>query len=427
MLMDVRESRLENGIRVVTSSIPRVESVALGIWIGAGSRHEGHRLAGVSHFIEHLLFKGTRRRTARDISCAIEGRGGYINAFTQEECTCYYARVACEHLAQALDVLADMYARPLFAAADIVKERGVIVDEIKMYRDQPQQVVQELMTDALWQEHPLGRPVVGTPETLAGITRAALARYKRRMYVPGNTVFAFAGSLDHAACIRAVRRLAGRWRGRRAPAWAPVGRSVAQAPLVLRGKEIEQSHLALGIRIFGRHDRRRYALRLLNAVLGENMSSRLFQIVRERHGLAYSIQSSFHLFAESGALVVSAGLDRQRTTRALELIVRELARLKEQPPGARELQRAKDYVLGQLRLGLESTSNQMMWIGDNLLAYGRFIPPETAIRQVERVTAGEVRALAGEILRPDRVSLAVLAPDIAEKDAPGVRRLIGAL
>jgi predicted Zn-dependent peptidase len=427
MLMDVRAGRLGNGVRVVTSAIPRVESVALGIWVGAGSRFERAEWGGISHFIEHLLFKGTRHRTARDISRAIEGRGGYLNAFTQEESTCYYARVACDRLGEALDVLTDMYLCPLFAGEDIAKERGVIVEEIMMYRDQPQHVVQELMTAALWRGHPLGRPVSGSPESLARVNRAALLDYKRAAYVPANTVFAFAGKVSHEPCLRRVQRLFGRLGRRPAPPCARVGERVGQEQVVVENKGIEQTQVALGIRLFGRRDPRRYALRLLNAVLGENMSSRLFQIVREQHGLAYSIHSSYHLFADSGALVVSAGLDRKRSVPALELIVRELARLKESAVGPRDLKRAKDYVLGQLRLGLESTTNQMMWIGDNLISHGRFIPPEEIIGQVERVSAADIRRLAGETLAAARTSLAVVSPDLAARDQPALRKLLGRL
>jgi len=426
-LMDVQESRLANGVRVITSTIPRVQSVALGIWIGAGSRYEDQQRAGISHFVEHLLFKGTRRRSAKDISAAIEGRGGYLNAFTQEESTCYHARVAYEHLDVALDVLTDMYLNPLFEPREIDKERSVIIEEIMMYRDQPQHVVHELMTDALWLQHPLGRPVIGTPETLRTFTRDTLLQYKESMYVTSNTVFALAGRISHEDCVQRVAAFVARLKQKPVPRCARVGTGVKQRRITLRTKEIEQTHLAMGIRIFGRHDPRRYALRVMNALLGENASSRLFQVVREKHGLAYSISSGFHLFNDTGALVISAGLDRKRSLKAIGLLVRELARLKEHPVGLRELGRAKEYAVGQLRLGLESTTNHMLWIGDNLISYGRFIPPDEIIARITAVRAEEIQSLASDILRGEAVSLAVISPDLSSAHEPAIGDLLNEL
>jgi len=418
--MDVRETKLPNGVRVITSTLPRVQSVTFGIWIGVGARYEGKSLSGVSHFIEHLLFKGTRKRSAKDISREIEGYGGYLNAFTQEESTCYYARVACNRLWKAMDVLGDMYCGPLFDPVEISKERGVIVEEIMMYKDQPQQVVQEMLSESVWENHPLGRPVIGTTETLAGMDRALILRFKDESYLPGNTVFAFAGNVRHEDCVAKVANLVRGRNGKRMPRCQPVTKNISQKPMMLQKKEIEQTHMAMGVRIFGRHDKRRYALRLLNVVLGENMSSRLFQVVRERHGLAYSVHSSVHLFEDSGAMVVSAGLDRKRTYKAAELIISEISRLKEQPVGRRELMMAKEYVIGQLKLGLESTTHHMMWIGDNLMSYGRFITPEEVIERVQKVDAEDIGELARTIFHDAKTSLAMISPDI-NVDADGRR------
>ncbi len=412
MLMNVQESKLSSGVRVVTSALPNVQSVTFGIWVGVGSRYESRHLAGISHFIEHLLFKGTLKRSAKDISHEIEGYGGYLNAFTQEESTCYYARVACNRLWNALDVLADMYNEPRFDTAEIKKECGVIMDEIMMYRDQPQQVVQEMLSDAVWHDHSLGRPVIGTPETLSMMDRKVIVEFKKQNYLPVNTVFAFAGCLKHEDCVKHVNQvISGKIEGR-LPRYKKVTASVRQKSIVIQKKEIEQTHMALGMRIFGRYDKRRYALRLLNVILGENMSSRLFQVVREKHGLAYSVHSSVHLFAESGALVISAGLDRKRTMKAIELIVGEIKRLMSITVGVRELDMAKEYVIGQLKLGLESTTNQMMWIGDNLISYGKFIPPEEIIDNINRVTRSDILHLAGGIFAGSRTSLAMVSPDI---------------
>ena len=427
MLTDVGQSRLANGVRVITSSLPHVASVSIGIWVGVGARYEAGRVSGISHFIEHLLFKGTRRRSPRDISRAIEGRGGYLNAFTQEESTCYYARVTDDQLPKAFDVLADMYMHPRFDAADIDKERGVILEEIMMYRDQPHHVVQELLGQALWQRHALGRPVIGSPETLGRMTRRDIQAFKQRGYAPGNTVVAAAGRLDHDRCAALVARAMRGLRKRSVPGCRSVTERVGQSPIVIERRDIEQVHLAIGFRLFGRDDERRYALRVLNAVLGENMSSRLFQVVREKHGLAYSVHSSCHLYRDSGALVISAGLDRHRYRRAQELTLRELARLKNRPVGAGELKQAKDYVIGQTRLGLESTSQQMMWVGDGLLSRGRFVPPDEAIAKLAAVTAEDVQSVARDVLLPSRASFAMVAPEAREDDRTYARDLLARL
>ncbi|MFC1452344.1 M16 family metallopeptidase [Verrucomicrobiota bacterium] len=425
--MEVSVTRLDNGARVATSTLAHVESVSVGVWVGVGSRYESNRLAGMSHFIEHLLFKGTAKRTAKDISAAVEGCGGYLNAFTQEESTCYYARVPFDRAWRALDVLADMYFHPRLDPKDIDKEKGVVIEEIMMYRDQPHHVVQEMLASEMWRKHPVGRPVIGSPETLAAVSREDILGYKNRKYVPANTVFAFAGRIGHDACVRRVERLAADAPAGRLPSLQRVTGRVAQGSAVFQTKDIEQSHLALGVRLFGRNDTRRHALKILNVVLGENMSSRLFQIVREKHGLAYSVHSAVQLFDETGALVISAGLDRKSKVKALELIVRELVRLKSQPVGAAELKRAKDYVIGQIRLALESTSHRMTWVGDNILTYGRFVTPEETIGKIEAVSASDVQALAREVIRKRRTTLAVIAPDISREDKARMRTALNAL
>ncbi len=429
MLMTVRQSRTRSGARVVTSSIPHVESVALGIWVGVGSRFEPEALGGISHFTEHLLFKGTRSRSARDITIAIEGRGGYLNAFTSEEHTCYYARVGYDKLEPALEVLSDMYLRSRFESAEIEKERGVILEEIMMYRDQPRHQVQELLQEGLWPAHPLGRPIIGTPESLAGMKRATFRSFVGAHYTAPNTVVALAGRVDHDACVAAVERaLRGlNGAGTKPGACPPVRARLGLRHTQFQEKEIEQTHLALGVRLFGYRDERRHALKLLSAILGENMSSRLFQIVRERHGLAYSVHSHVQLFRDSGALTVSAGLDRKRKTRALELIVKELARLRDRAVGADELRRAKDYVIGQLRLAMESTSNQMMWVGENILTRGRFTPPEETIAKLENVTAADIQKLAALILRRSAISLAVISPDLPKAEQARLQTALSGL
>ena len=417
MLDHVQETTLANGARIITAPQPDAESVAIGIWVAVGGRHEDARVAGASHFIEHMLFKGTRRRSARAISLAIEGRGGYLNAYTQEDATCYYARLPHERLAEAFDVLADMYCEPKLAPADVDRERTVIIEELRMGHDQPQQVVQEQLMAGLWSGHPLGRPLVGNENALRRMTRATLDAYRRRHYLPRATIFAMAGRLDHATCVSLVREAIGRRPGGRPPAASRVDRSVPQERVRLATRKIEQVHAAIGFRCFGRHDERRFALRLLNSILGENMSSRLFQIVRERHGLAYAVQSSFQCYNDTGAMVISAGLDRSRSPDALRLIATEVARIRAKPVDRAELRRARDYLQGQFRLGLEGTSSQMQWIGDTLSNYGRMVKPDEVLGKLMAVTADDIQRVAVDVLDPHRLTLALVTPEQDPRDA----------
>jgi predicted Zn-dependent peptidase len=403
-------SQLPSGLRVVTAEMPHMESVAVGLWIGVGGRYEAERVCGVSHFIEHMLFKGTRRRSAKEISQTVEGIGGYLNAFTGEETTCYYARASHRHLDTLLDVLADMYLQPRFAAADIVKERDVIKEELRMYRDQPDHYVQELLTETLWPNHPLGRSLTGSPRSLDHIDRAALLDYKQHRYIAANTVVAVSGHCRHDDIARRVHKILTLPRSGHAPRFRPACSNQRAPRLRFCQKNVEQSHLMLAVRGYSRHDERRYALKLLSVILGENMSSRLFQVIREQHGLAYSIQSSTSFLADTGAFVVSVGLDSRWLPKALRLILRELKRAAERAPTARELRQAKDYAIGQMRLGLENTTNQMMWLGEHLLAYGFIETPEEVERRVEAVGADMLLRVAADAFRNRRLNAAVITP-----------------
>ncbi|MBT3193146.1 MAG: insulinase family protein [Verrucomicrobia bacterium] len=411
MFENVNETKLANGVRVVTSSVPHVQSVSLGIWVGVGSRHESKPMGGASHFLEHLMFKGSEKRSALDITRAIEGKGGYLNAFTQEESTCYYARVGYDHLRSTLEVLADMVLHPRLDPTDIDKERHVILEEMMMYRDQPHHLVHEMLEAAVWPQHPLGRAIIGTESSVGTMSPEDLRRFKETKYVPANTVVAFAGRVEHAACVEHVTELMASLERGPMPRSVRFTNDTTRTKAVLDAKEIEQTHVAMGFRVFGRLDKRRHALKLLNTILGENMSSRLFQVVRERHGLAYSIHSGCHLYADSGLLTISAGLDHARAEKAVALILKEVDRFRQRPVSGSELRRAKDYVIGQLQLGLESTSNQMMWIGENLLAHGRVMDPEEAISAMQAVGVEDVRKVANTFLRKSRLSIAMVAPN----------------
>ena len=410
--MEFKITKIENGIRVVTVPMPGVESVSAGIWAGVGSRHEKEDISGISHFLEHMLFKGTKKRSARDIVCSVEGRGGYLNAFTQEESTCYYIRAAADGFEGSYEVLCDMAASSSFPPEEVLREQGVIVEEIMMYRDQPHHVASDLVTSALWHGHPMGMSIAGTPESVRGIGRKTLVDFYRKHYVPSGIVASFAGKVDHGSCVDLVRKNLGGIKGRKPAAPRPVNSSTAQKHVLLKNADIEQAHIFMGFRIFGRKDPRRYALRVMNAVLGENMSSRLFYTVREKHGLAYSIQSSVQLMHDTGVLMISGGFDRKRIDKALQLTVRELVKLKQQAVPRRELQRAKDYVTGQIKLGMESTSSRMIWGGEQLLGLGRIVSPDAVMEKINSVTAEDIGALASYVLADKRLSLAGVAPEL---------------
>ena len=410
-----RVSQLENGLRVATAEMPHMTSVSLGIWVGVGSRYEPAEMNGVCHFIEHLLFKGTKRRTAREISEAVEGVGGYLNAFTSEEATCFHARAAHDRLANLLDVLLDMLLNSTFAPVEIEKEREVIKEEIAMYLDQPHHHVQEVLNSILWPGQPLGRPITGTGKTLDSMSQSKLLGYLKHHYVSANTLIVAAGKLTHAKLLRALRRYVSKFATAFRPQFAPSNHRQTAPVVRLVRKDTEQTHVALGFRSCSRHDPRRYALRLLNTILGENMSSRLFQIIREDRGLAYSIYTSPSFFADTGDFVISAGLDTANLEKTLKLITRELRRISETAPSVAELKRAQEYLAGQIDLGSESTDHQMNNLGEQLLGYGKVIRPAQIKRRLLQTTAAQIRAAASDFFRADRLNLALVSPLKSDK------------
>jgi predicted Zn-dependent peptidase len=402
--------------------MPHSPSVSLGIWVGVGGRYEPAPLSGVSHFIEHMLFKGTKRRSAREISQAVEGIGGYLNAFTSEEHTCFYAKARHDQFGRLLDVLTDMFLHSTFDPVEINKEREVIKEELAMYMDQPQQYVQELLNATMWPDQPLGRSITGTAKTLDGLARAQLMAYQKQNYVAPAVLLAAGGRITHRQAVAAAGKYVGKFARGARPRFTPAISTQTKPALRLLSKKTEQTQITLGLRACSRHDERRFALRLLNAILGENMSSRLFQTVREEHGLAYSIYSASSFFDDAGDLVIAAGLDTDHTEKTLKLILREMKRLSAQLVPAAELRRARDYLLGQLDLSLENSENQMMWAGEQWLGYGKIGHPDEFKKRLSAVTAGQVRAVARDFFRPERLSLALISP---MKSAAGLEKLLG--
>lgn len=405
-----RVSRLENGLVVATREMPHMASVSMGIWVGVGGRHEPAPLCGVSHFIEHLLFKGTRKRSARRISQEVEGIGGDLNAYTSEENTCYFSKGCHERFDTLLDVMMDMMLHSQFDPDEIEKERKVIKEELAMYMDQPQQYVLDILNEVVWPDHPLGRCITGTEATVDAMQRTDILSHLHTHYVAGNIIVTVSGRCHHDEVVNAVQRYARFFRpGNTRPFLpAPGGQTAPRVRLIT--KETEQTQLALGVRTCSRHDDRRYVLRLLNTILGENMSSRLFQVIREDRGLAYSIGSSLGFFEDTGTLTIAAGLDDKNLLPTLKLVMKEFKKITERPPSKSEVKRSCDYLIGQMELSLESTTNQMMWIGEQWLGYGRILPAHKIKERIATVTPAQVRQVAQDFLRPENLCLALISP-----------------
>ncbi len=411
----VRSTVLPGGLRIVTEAMPTVRSATFGIWVNVGSRDETPSLAGASHYLEHLLFKGTRRRSALDISSALDAVGGEANAFTGKEYTCYYARVLDDDLPLAIDVVADLVTSSLVTAADVEGERGVILEEIAMHDDDPSDVVHESFSAAVFGDTPLGRPVLGTAESIERLSRQAVAGYYRRRYRPENMVVSVAGNVEHTAVVRRVRAAfaaAGMAGGDARP--APPRVSTARVPaarsvVAVERRPTEQAHLVLGGPGLSRTDERRFALGVLNAALGGGMSSRLFQEVREKRGLAYSVYSYATQYAGTGLFGVYAGCLPGKVDEVLDICRDQLAMVAADGITEEELVRGQGQMRGSLVLGLEDTGSRMSRIGKSELVYGELLTVEDIISRISAVTVEDVRAVAADVLSAPP-SLVVIGP-----------------
>ena len=403
---------LPNGLRVVF--VPcEAESVAVGIFVATGSRHERPAEAGISHFIEHMLFKGTPTRRPVDITRAIEGRGGNFNAYTGEESTCYYAHLPSEYLGEAVDILSDMYLNATFPEDEFVREKAVVIEEIKMYADEPDSVAMENLQRGLFPSSPLGSPVAGSPASLGPLRPDDLRRYVDAHYRPDNTAVVVAGAFDpDRAEALLVKALGGFRRGKRPQSKraSAFGRPVREVSVA---KDVNQVQLALGYRTFGIEDRRRYAATVMDAVLGRGMSSRLFQAVREKRGLCYDISSRMQFFQDAGMFVVAAGTDSGRAAQTLATIDRELTRLVDRPVSAAELRRTLDFLVGNFRLAHEKVTSKMFFYGSTLLSFGRLISPAEQVQELRAVTPAEVQAAAKAVLSPSKRSVSWVVPRTA--------------
>lgn len=410
----VRRTQLPSGLRIVTEQMAGARSSSIGVWVGVGSRDETATTHGASHFLEHLLFKGTSERSALDISIALDAVGGEFNAFTAKEYTCFHARVLSGDLPLAVDVLGDMVTGSLIEPHDVDAERDVILDEIAMHDDDPDDVVQNLLAELAWGPGtPLGRPIAGTDETIGAMTPAQIKRFYRRHYVPANTVISVAGAVDHGALVRAVRQAFSRhdWLdGAAAPA---VGRAVGRTsrPKVGSGsaevhRPFEQVNVVIGREGLTREDEGRYALGVLNTALGGGTSSRLFQEVREQRGLAYSVYSFASQYADSGLVGVAVGCLPDRTDEVLAVVREQLLLIADAGISADELARGKGQLVGGMILGLEDSGSRMMRLGKNELVHGDIVGIDDVIGRIEAVTLEDVRAVAAEVFgRPELLAL----------------------
>jgi len=403
---------LDDGLRLITETMPQVRSVTIGVWLTRGSRHETDARGGIAHFVEHMLFKGTDSRSAEDIAQAIDSIGGQLDAFTAKEYASYYIKVLDEHLPLAVDLLADIVLRPAFASDEIEREKKVILEEIKMVEDTPDDLVHELFTQHFWQGHPLGRPILGSPETVESFTTASLREYFRSAYVAPNMVISAAGNLDHGQVrellARAFEELPAA--GERITEQAP--RVVPQ--VITRTKELEQSHVCLGTNSYPQSHDDRYVSYILNTILGGSMSSRLFQNVREKRGLAYAVFSGLSAYRDAGNITIYAGCANDAIGEVVDLCVEELRQMKRTAVPDAELRRAKDHLKGSLMLSLENTASRMSHLARQEIYFDRHFGLDETLAGVERVTSGDVQRVASDLFSDGSLAATLLGPSVPE-------------
>jgi predicted Zn-dependent peptidase len=403
-----RKTMLPNGVRILTESMPAVRSASIGIWADVGSAAERREQRGISHLVEHMLFKGTQQRTAREIAETMDGVGGNLNAFTDKEATCYYAKVIDRHVPLALDVLSDMFLRSLFDSEELAKEQKVVLEEIKMYDDSPDELIHDLFIQTMWSGANLGDPTIGFADTVMRATSDDLRAHLRARYAPNSVLVTAAGNVDHDAFVALVEGYFANFTG---TCVLPTPESPLATPNALfRHKDSEQAHVVLGARGISACDDRRYALSVLDTILGGGMSSRLFQEIREKRGLVYTVYTFQAAYRAAGLFGVYAGASPQNVQACIDVIGEQFEALREHGVTPAELQLAKEHMKGSLTLSLESSSSRMIRLGRNEFAFGRQISPEEIEERVDAVTGDEVRAVAADLLQPANLGLCVLGP-----------------
>jgi predicted Zn-dependent peptidase len=397
---------LDNGTRVLTERMSHVRSISIGVWLTRGSRHESAARSGIAHFVEHMLFKATTTRTAEDIAQAIDSIGGQLDAFTAKEYASYYIKVLDEHLPLALDILSDVVLHPAFNPDDVEREKRVVVEEIKMVEDTPDDLVHELFTQSFWENHPLGRPILGTKETVESFDAGLLHDYFGRTYRPSNLIIAAAGNLDHAHLRDLVVE---RFSGLKAGGDPADEEAPGVAPSVLiRNKDLEQSHVCLGTSSYAQNHEDRYSTYVLNTLLGGSMSSRLFQNVREKRGLAYAVFSGLSAYRDAGSFTIYAGCSNEAVAEVVDLVVEELRGIRKSPVGEAELQRAKDHLKGSLMLGLENTASRMSHLARQEIYFERHFGLDETLAGIEAVTPDDLQRVALDLFRNGALAATVL-------------------
>ena len=405
---NLRRTTLPNGLQVLTESMPHMRSVSMGAWINSGSRDEPAQENGLSHFVEHMVFKGTTSRSAQDIAREVDAIGGNLDAFTGKETVCFNIKVLDEHTDQALDVLSDLVLHPSFSNADLEREQGVILEEIKMDEDNPDYLIHETFTKNFWPNHPLGRPILGTTKTVASFDRAAVLDHHARRFTPHHMVFSAAGNLQHEDFLKLVQaRFGAMPSGTATEPGEPAPQTIPHITLHKK-KSLEQVQMCLGVPAPSVSSPDRFPIYLMNSILGGGMSSRLFESIRENEGLAYSIHSEMNPFRDAGALMIYAGMSLDKSERVLALTMAELARLKQQAVPPAELKRAADQMKSNIVLGLESSSSRMSNLARQQMYYGRFVPIEEIVQSIDAVTPDDVQRVATELFQTERIALTML-------------------
>ena len=403
----MRRTELPSGLIVLTERMEYLQSVSMGVWVKSGSRCEPAELNGISHFVEHMLFKGTKSRTAQQIAREMDSIGGNLDAFTGKETICFNVKSLGEHVPIALDVLSDLVLNPVFKDEDIERERGVILEEIKIDEDNPDVLVHEIFTQSLWRDHPLGKPILGTKKTVAGLGRRQLRSYHSDRFHGGNMVFSAAGNLNHDEFVAAVEEKFATLKP--GATLHELAAPEAEARILLRNKKsLEQVQICLGVPAPPITDENRYATLILNVVLGGGMSSRLFQTIREERGLAYSIYSDLSPLRDAGTLCVYAGTSAKKALPTMDLILEEFRKLKGEPLDDEELKRAKDQLKGNILMGLESVNSRMANLARQEMYFHKFFSADEVIEKLEEVTAGEVQEMARQLFRPEAVAVTLL-------------------
>lgn len=405
-----KKTTLNNGLRVITKKIANVNSLSLGIWINIGGRYESASNKGISHFLEHLLFKGTKKYSCRLIKESIEGIGGALNGFTSEEFTCYLVKIPHRYWSTSLDILSDMVLNPSLKAQDIEKERSVILEELKMYKDLPQSYVYELLDQLLWPDQPLGSPIIGTVESLNKIGRPQLAAFQSAHYTPENIVISAVGRLDESLFNKKVQGIFSHRVSHGENTFKTAENTQKKNQLKIFDKDTEQTHMAMGFCGLKRNHHLKHAQTLLHIILGANMSSRLFNEVREKRALAYEIATAIKRFSDTGAFLVHAGIDNRKVTDCLELILKEVSKVKKNGVLKDEFRRAKEFYLGQLLLSLEDTMEQMLILGEGLASRDKIYTLQEMIKEVNRVNLADLKQAAQLVFQENKINLALIGP-----------------